>query len=278
VDRLSPALPPAEAAALAARILAAGDAASSIAPISDANPHFDLAAAYRVSDLILGRRIARGERPIGWKIGFTNRTIWDEYAVHAPIWGPMFATTVASLAKAPTVAIARLAEPRIEPEIAFRFARPPSPGMDEAALLSCIDAVAHGFEIVQSVFPAWRFSAADTIAAFALHGRYRHGEFVVIGAADHHHWLESLADFEITLFRDGSEIDRGRSQNVLGGPLSALRHFVDESQSFSLRRGIEAGDLVTTGTLTRAFPVSSGERWSTRLEGLPLGGIALSLI
>ena len=32
-------------------------------------------------------RIARGERPLGYKIGFTNRGIWDRYGVHAPIWG-----------------------------------------------------------------------------------------------------------------------------------------------------------------------------------------------
>ena len=28
----------------------------------------------------------------------------------------------------------------------------------------------HGFEIVQSIFPEWKFSAADTVAAFGLHG------------------------------------------------------------------------------------------------------------
>src|SRR5688572_443506 len=83
-----------EVAAIAARILGAADSVSSIPPISNERPSFDLADAYHVSAEITRRRIARGERPVGWKIGFTNRTIWDEYGVHAPIWGPMYDTTV----------------------------------------------------------------------------------------------------------------------------------------------------------------------------------------
>src|SRR3712207_7701374 len=43
---------------------------------------------------VIERRMTRGERALGWKIGFTNRTIWDEYGVHAPIWGPMYDSTL----------------------------------------------------------------------------------------------------------------------------------------------------------------------------------------
>jgi 2-oxo-3-hexenedioate decarboxylase len=39
--------------------------------------------------------------------------------------------------------------------------------MDDAVLLTCIEWVALGFEIVQSIFPAWKFSPADTVAADA---------------------------------------------------------------------------------------------------------------
>ena len=63
-----------------------------------------------------------------------------------------------------------LAEPRIEPEIVFRLAAAPTPGMDERALLGCVDAVAHGFEVVQSIFPGWGFTAPDAVAAFGVHG------------------------------------------------------------------------------------------------------------
>ena len=253
--------------ALASRILAASDAVSSIPPISDERPAFDLADAYRVSAEIARRRIARGERPVGWKIGFTNRTIWDEYGVHAPIWGPMYHTTVEAVdpTRGPAPCpIGALVEPRIEPEIVLRFAAPPHPDMDEKALLDCIDGVAHGFEIVQSVYPAWRFTAADTVAAFALHGRLRHGPFAPV-AEDRPGWLAKLADFEIALSRDGAEIDRGVAKNVLDGPLSACRHFVRGLADYPIGWAVRAGDIVTTGTITRAFPIRPGERWTTRI-------------
>jgi len=267
----------AEVDRIAARILAAADETCSISPISDDVPGFDLADAYRVANVIARARIARGERPVGWKIGFTNETIWDEYGVHAPIWGPMYDTTAGADVDG-TLAVGMLVEPRIEPEIAFRIKTPPDPAMDERALLECVDAVAHGFEIVQSVFPGWRFKAADTVAAFALHGRYRHGPFVTIAPAERERWRAALSGFAIVLSQGDKEIDRGVGRNVLGGgPLTALRHFVRGHAATESDLKIRSGDIVTTGTVTRAFPVKPGESWSTRLEGLPLRGMKLAL-
>ena len=263
-------------------MLAAADSCSALPPLTDADPNLDLLDAYRVAAAVTKLRSARGERPVGWKIGFTNTTIWDEYGVHAPIWGPMYDTTVASgdpASGALACPIARLLEPRIEPEIAFRIGAVPRPDMDEEELLSCVDAVAHGFEIVQSVFPAWRFRAADTVAAFALHGCYRHGPFVAIEHERRDVWLAALRRFEITLLRDRVEIDRGVAANVLeGGPLAALRHFVEGMPRYSPDWTISVGDIVTTGTVTRAFPVKSGERWTTQIDGVPLRRMDIKLV
>ena len=223
---------PGEIDSLADRILAASDAGSAIEPITDTMPGFSLEDAYRVSARIIERRTARGERPIGWKIGFTNRTIWDEYGVHAPIWAPMYDSTVEGT-EAPALPVLcslfRLVEPRIEPEIIFRIATPPRPDMEAAELLSCLDAVAHGFEIVQSLFPDWRFRAPDTVAAFALHGRLRHGPFVRLEAdQDRAEWLEALTRFEIVLAtgppRTSARIPRGCPP--ADGALSAWRTWV----------------------------------------------------
>ncbi len=261
--------------AIADTILAAGDAAGSISPITEARPDFDLPAAHRVSAEITRRRVARGERRRGWKIGFTNRTIWDEYDVHAPIWGPIYNSTLVPTAQTGSVtcAVAPLAEPRIEPEIAFRIATPPDPAMDEGDLIDCLDGVGHSFEIVQSVFPGWKFKAADTIAAFALHGRLFVGPLIPI--EDRAGWLERLRSFEVILSRDGVAIDRGQGANVLGSPVSALLHFVRGLDQVSGER-LDRGDLVSTGTVTRAFPVHAGERWSSEIIGLPLKGLAVT--
>src|SRR5690606_34839792 len=113
--------------------------------------------------------------------------------------------------------LAGLAEPRLEPEIVFGLARAPEPGMDEAALLGCLEWVAHGFELVQSVFPAWKFTAADIVSAFGLHGALLVGPRRPIAAGEGD-WLDSLASFEIELLCDGEVMDRGRAANVLDGP------------------------------------------------------------
>lgn len=258
-------------------LLAAGDAALRVLPVTGTRAGFDLASGLDVGARIARLREARGERICGWKIGFTNRAIWAEYGASAPIWGPMYDTTVSGPeGGVPELEAARFAEPRIEPEIALRFASAPEPGMDESALLGCIDAVAHGFELVHSIFPDWRFQAPDTFAAFGLHGRFCHGPVVAVD--DRTAWAEQLAAFEIALFRDGAEVDRGSAANVLGGPLSALRHFVAELEHDPLGRGIRAGDMVTTGTVTRAFPVAAGERWSTAVTGLPLQGVEATIV
>jgi 2-keto-4-pentenoate hydratase len=149
-------------------------------PFSKVYPDFGLKDAYNVTAAVRAQREARGERPIGRKIGFTNRTIWEEYGVYAPIWGYVYDGTVRDLTSDPLeVSLKGLAEPRIEPEIMFGLAAPPEPGMHEQALIGCIDWIAHGFEIVQSIFPNWSFQAADTVAGYGLHGRLfvgpRHG-------------------------------------------------------------------------------------------------------
>lgn len=263
-----------QAVIIATEVLAAYDARRQIAPLGPRFPGLDLAAAYGVTAAVRRLRQARGERPVGRKIGFTNRTIWAEYGVFAPIWGDMYDTTLRDLTVAP-FDLAAVVEPRIEPEIAFGLARAPEPGMDEAALLGCVDWLAHGFEIVQSLFPGWRFAAADTVAAFGLHGAYFVGPRRRIAAADHGAWLAALAGFDIALERDGVVVDRGKAANVLDGPLSALRHLVALLAQDRRNPPLAAGEIVTTGTLTRAFPVATGETWRTAISGLPLAGITL---
>jgi 2-oxo-3-hexenedioate decarboxylase len=239
-------------------------------PFSKSYPDFGLQDAYSVTAAVRAEREARGERSIGRKIGFTNRTIWEEYGVYAPIWGYVYDGTVSDLTSDPLeVSLRGLAEPRIEPEIMFGLATPPEPGMDEHALIQCIDWVAHGFEIVQSIFPNWLFQAADTVAGYGLHGRLYVGPRHSI-ASRHSEWTRELSRFEIDLFRNGAHVDRGAAANVLDGPLLALRHLAETLAKDSQSPALAAGEIVTTGTLTRAFPVAAGEEWSTKLTGIPL--------
>ena len=81
---------------LATRLLAAFDAAALTPLPTTEDPAFDLAAAFAVGNELRQLRLARGEKPVGYKIGFTNRGIWQRYGVHAPIWGPVWDSTLQS--------------------------------------------------------------------------------------------------------------------------------------------------------------------------------------
>ncbi len=265
-------------AALAAELLNAAAGRRTLAPLSDRYSGFDLDAAYRVAAEVRALRIARGERPVGRKIGFTNRTIWAEYGVWAPIWGDVYDSTLHALpAEGATADLGAMAEPRIEPEIVFGLAAPVTAGMDEAALLGAIGWVAHGFEIVQSLFPGWRFTAADTVAAFGLHGGLWVGPRTVLTDDLRGPWRERLAGFEIDLHCDGRLIDHGLAGNVLGSPLLALQHLQQWLAAHPQQPALAAGEVITTGTLTRAFPVAPGQVWQTALQGIDLPGARLQM-
>ena len=70
-------------------------------------------------------------------------------------------------------------------------------------------------------------------------------------------------------------MDRGRGSNVLEGPLSVVRHVTGLLESDPDNPPLAAGDLLATGTLTRALPVNAGETWTTKLKGIALTGISL---
>ena len=155
---------------IAAEAFAALVGPRQIPPFSSRPGGLNVDDAYRVTPRVRQLYEADGARVIGRKIGFTNRTIWSEYGVYAPIWGYVFDRSLHDLTALESLPLASFSEPRIEPEIVFGLSAAPSAQMDETALSSCIEWVALGFEIVQSVFPGWKFSAADTIAANGVHG------------------------------------------------------------------------------------------------------------
>ena len=268
---------PADVAAIADEIFVNLGSGRQIAPFTSRPGGLTLDDAYRVTALLDQKRQARGERRLGRKIGFTNRTIWQQYNVYAPIWGYVYDSTVHDLDQTATLPLAGLPEPRIEPEIVFGLGAVPAPDMDDAALIACIDWVAHGFEIVQSLFPDWKFLAADTVAVDGLHGALLIGPRHKVGPHGTE-WQKTLADFTIELSCDGSVVDCGVAANVLDGPLSALRHFVGLLARDAVNHPLEVGEIVTTGTLTRAMPVRAGETWSTTLSGIALDGIRLHFV
>lgn len=265
-----------DGAALADELLAAYDGAR-LSPLPSGQPAgLSMADAFSVADRLREARIARGERPLGYKIGFTNRTIWPRYNVFEPIWAPVWSSTLQLLeGDAASVSLAGLVQPRLEPEIVFGFASAPRAGMDESALASCLAWVAHGFELVHTHFDNWRFTAPDTVADFALHGRLLVGPRMPIHAFTR--LGDELAALSLTLSCDGREVDQGSGRNVLDGPLTALRLWVDAMAQRTPHWPIVAGDVVTTGTLTDAWPLTPGQVWQTAVSDARLAGLRLTV-
>jgi 2-keto-4-pentenoate hydratase len=256
---------------IARRLQAAREESRQLAPISTAQPEFDLAAGYSVLELCHRARIAKGASPVGRKIGFTNAAMWDRYGVRDPIWGYVYDDSVI---RSGQCGVGRFTEPRIEPEIIFHFRSAPPP--DPRGVLASIDWVAHGFELVQSPFPGWKFQGADAVAAGSLHAALVVGEQVPLAdlGGDPERLLR---DFTLSLFCNGEPRETGKGSNVLGNPLAAVAHLIALLQR-SGHPPLQAGELVTTGTITAAPPCSAGERWHTQLEGIALPGLALELI
>jgi 2-keto-4-pentenoate hydratase len=261
--------------AIAEEALALFGAGRQVAPFASRYHGFDLSEAYAVAARVRQMREARGERAVGRKIGFTNRAVQMTCGVEGPIWNYMFDSTVHDLK---TIGgrfdPSGLPEPLIEPEIVFHIADAPRPDMDDEELFGCVDWVAHGFEIVQSIFPRWRFTAADSVAGYGLHGAYFLGEKHPI-ADEPRDWAAALSSFAVDLLGEDGLVRHGGATDVLGGPLNALRHLVRELAASAAGDSLRPGELVTTGTLTEAMPVASGQTWSTKLSGIALQGLRL---
>jgi 2-oxo-3-hexenedioate decarboxylase len=255
--------------ALARSLLAARAAATTLSL-----PALDLATAWQVSARADQLLQAAGRTPRGWKIGFTNRGIWPRYGVHQPIWGRVWDDTLTLLdSTEATVSLARMVEPRLEPEIVFGLARDIESGMDEAALAHCIDWVAHGLEIVHT-HVGWRFDGpAAPVADFGLHGR------LLVGPRRRFtDWAlpaDALASLNLRLSCGDEFRDSGRGANVLDGPMSALRLWLAAMREQTPQAAVRAGEVVTTGTLTDAWPVQAGQTWRTQTDDARLPGLVL---
>ncbi len=253
------------------------EAGRQIAPFSSRLPEFDLRAAYAVTAQLRRMREARGERHTGRKIGFTNRALWTQFGVEGPMWGDVYVETVRDIsAIGGRFSLKGLPEPLIEPEIMLTLAAAPEPGMDEAALLACVESIALGFEIVQSIFGGWKFKQADTVAAGSMHAALLVGPQMRIDPSRPTELTGQLSGFTIALRRNGETVDQGRGSNVLDSPLFALKYLAGMLAADGGNPPLRAGEIISTGTLTRAMPIAPGETWSTAISGIGLRDISVT--
>ncbi len=228
----------------------------------------DVPTAYQRALAVRTLRLARGEQARGYKIGFTNRSIWQRYNVSAPVWGMVYDTTLSFCDELGTLALDGICQPRIEPEAVFglRAAPPQDASLDD--LFGCIDWLAPGFEIVQSHHANWKFAAPDVVADSALHAKLLVGKKVHVHtiAKNAKELCDMLATATVRLSQDAKVIDSGAGAMVLDDPLHALLHFVRELRQCPGAPDLQAGDVITTGTWTDAWPVVAGQTWAADFD------------
>jgi 2-keto-4-pentenoate hydratase len=248
--------------AVAERLLHTLDSGAACEPISDQEPGFSVGEAYEVLAAIGRRRENAGWRRTGRKIGFTNRSLWEAYGVDRAFSADVWDRTVVPVAGGTaSVGLTAFAQPRIEPEVVFGLSGPVPATDDPVAVLAAVEWMAPAFEVVRCPYPGWRCGIADCIVAAGFHGALAVGTPVRIDDANREAVASTLAQFEVSLWRNGELVDTGVGANVLGSPALALGHLAHVISEQPGAPALEAGELVTTGTVTDVHPVGAGEEW-----------------
>jgi 2-oxo-3-hexenedioate decarboxylase len=222
-------------------------------------------------------RRADGWRPVGRKIGFTNRTLWEPYGVDAPMWARVWDRTLIDAPNGEATVALRFPELRAEPEVVFGLRASLGPTDDPAEVLAATEWIAPGFELVWSPYPGWRFRLPDCTACFGLHGALVLGPRRPLSDAARGALIDALPAAEVTLAKDGEVVDRGVGSNVLGGPAHALAHLTRVLAGQPQFDALAPGEIVTTGTITDAAPIRPGQRWTSDYGGLGLDGVSIAI-
>src|SRR5438045_8831338 len=102
---------------LARELISLHESPHEVPPFSERYPGLTAEAGYQAAHALHEHRVGRGWRPVGRKIGFTNRNIWPRYGVYEPIWGTVCdRTLLRAVDDLVRVRHARLVNPCVERE------------------------------------------------------------------------------------------------------------------------------------------------------------------
>jgi 2-keto-4-pentenoate hydratase len=239
----------------------------------------DLPTAYAVEAELRRLRREDGHSPTGLKVGYANKAVWRALKLETLVWASMYDDTVSiATAGAATLAISRMIAPKIEPEIVVRLASPVPAGLtDPAAVLGHVEWLALGFEIIDCPYADWKFQPPDFVAAYGLHAALVVGDPYRPAADTLGTLADQLAAFKVTLSKDDAVAAEGAGKNVLRSPALCVAELATARDRAGLAP-FAPGDLISTGTLTESQPLAAGQRWTARLDGLPLRALTLSTV
>jgi 2-keto-4-pentenoate hydratase len=249
-------VPAPEIEALAEDLLRARDSRTTLDPPTKRIDGFALADGYAVGAAIAARRTGAGRRRIvGQKIGLTYRAIWDRIGLDHPVWAPVYDDGIHE--GADEVSVAGLVAPKVEVEVILGFDRPVPVRAGREQIAAAVSWAALGYEIVDCHYPGWSLTPPDLVADFGCHAGLAVGTRRQITAEE----VLALSDLEVTLECDGEAVAAGGGAEVLGGPADAVQAVLACPHATPVR----AGDVITTGALTRgAHAAAAASCWTAQ--------------
>lgn len=250
---------------LAADLAQAERSREPITPLTADYPDIDVVDAYEIQLINIRQRVAEGARVLGHKVGLSSKAMQQMMGVDEPDYGHLLDEM--QVFEDTPVKAANYLYPRVEVEVAFILAGD-LPGADctEEDVLAATEALVPSIELIDTRITDWKIALCDTIADNASSAGF------VLGAA-----RVSPADVDVkaidaTLTRNGEVIAQGRSDAVLGNPVTAVAWLARKVESFGVR--LKAGDVVLPGSCTRAIDARAGDEFVADFAGL--GAVRLS--
>ena len=194
-------------------------------------------------------RLAAGDRRLGWKAGFGAPPALAKFGLDGPLVGYLLQS--GRLESGATVSLAGWAQPIAEPEIAVHMGAALGADADEATARAAIAGIGPAFELVDVTFPP-----EDVEAVLAGNIFQRH---VVLGPVDHTRAGANIEGLAGRVLRDGAEIAATTTLEANTGRIvdTVRRVAVMAAQ---LADGLQAGDVIITGSVVRPIPIGANDR------------------
>ena len=230
-----------------------------MAPLTDGNPTIDVVDAYEVQLINIRQRVAEGARVVGHKVGLSSKAMQQMMGVDEPDYGHLL-DEMEVFQEVPVKA-RRYLYPRVEVEVGFILAED-LPGADctEDDVLAATAAFAPAIELIDSRITDWKIKLCDTIADNASSAGFVLGpERVAPKDID-------IRNIDAVLTCNGEVVAKGRSDAVLGNPVTAVAWLARKVESFGVR--LHKGDIVLPGSCTRAIDARPGDQFVAQFDGL----------
>ena len=238
----------------------------------------DLPTAYAVERELVRMRTTLGRRTVGFKVGFANKAMWRVLKLDTLVWAHMYDDTVRYAdSNAAPISIGKMLAPKIEPEIVFKLRSPIGEGADAAAVLNAAEWIALGFEIIDCVYPDWKFTPIDFVASYGLHAGLIVGTPLPVTAENIPALVDQLAAFTVSLQKNGEAVAQGGGKNSLKSPALCLGE-LSSAMTKQDDAGLSAGDLISSGTLTEAQLLAPGDTFTAVVNGLDVPTLTVRVV